>query len=111
MKTIAERTNHHDKTKTHEGKEHVKPNLQKEAEKRSEQDRKLTQDDYDAIEAQLEPIRKNLIARYMDFRAGVGHELKVPPAPNSQSTGKCVECGKPVAMGQTYVCTDHMRTS
>lgn len=37
------------------------------------------------------------------------HEPAVAPLPSNQSTGLCVECGKPVAPGQNYVCRDHVR--
>jgi hypothetical protein len=37
------------------------------------------------------------------------HAPAVAPLPENQSTGLCVECGKPVAPGQNYVCRDHVR--
>jgi hypothetical protein len=37
------------------------------------------------------------------------HAPAVAPLPGHQSTGLCVECGKPTAPGQTYVCRDHTR--
>ena len=34
---------------------------------------------------------------------------KVAPRPANQSSGLCIECGKPTAPGQNEVCEAHMR--
>ncbi len=36
---------------------------------------------------------------------------KVAPRPSNQSSGLCIECGKPTAPGQNEVCVDHVRTA
>lgn len=65
------------------------------------------------LEAQLEkeiaPIKSRLRDQYRDFRAAAGHPLKNQVAPGGGSTGVCVHCDNPVAMGQNYLCLDHCR--
>jgi len=61
------------------------------------------------LDKHIAPIKARLRDQYRDFRAAAGHPLKNSVAPGGGSTGQCVHCDNPVAMGQNYVCLDHVR--
>lgn len=105
IKTHEHPATHHDHPVTHDGS-HKETQEDREAEARSKQQ----MGDMEAeLEAYLEPIKARFRDQYRDFRASLGHPPKIAPQPNNGSSGYCLECGKVVAMGQNYVCRDHIR--